>query len=101
MREWVGTLNDITERRRAQTEWRISETRFRRLASAGIIGVIQWDLDQSLILDANEEFLRMTGYDRADLAAGRLNFRTMTPPEWTSRNELGIRNLRETGIGGA
>jgi PAS domain S-box-containing protein len=101
VREWVGTLDDITDRRRAESELQISEARFRRLASAGIIGVIRWDLDQSLILDANDEFLRMTGYNRADLKSGRLNFRTMTPPEWTSRNELGIRNLRETGIGGA
>ncbi len=101
VREWVGTLDDVTDRRRAEAEARASDAQLRRLASAGIIGVIRWNLDRSLILDANDEFLRMTGYDRADLAAGRLDFRAMTPPEWTGRNEVGVRELRRTGVGGA
>jgi PAS domain S-box-containing protein len=101
VREWVGTLDDVTDRRRSVVELRESEARFRRLASAGIIGVIRWNLQSSLIVEANDEFLRMTGYDRADLVAGRLNFRSMTPPEWTARNELGVRDLLETGVGGA
>jgi PAS domain S-box-containing protein len=92
---------DAFERARVTRSLRESQARFRRLASVGVIGVIWWDLDRSVILDANDEFLRMTGYDRADLEAGRLDFRAMTPPEWTARNEAGIRELRETGIGGA
>ncbi len=59
--------------------------------------MIRWDLDRSLILDANDKFLRMTGYTRDDVAAGRLNFRDMTPPEWTPRNEEGIRTIRAGG----
>ncbi len=97
----LGVVQDITARKEAELALRESEARFRRLASAGIIGVIWWDLDRGLILDANDEFLRMTGYDRADMEAGRLDFRAMTPPEWTARNEAGIRELRETGVGGA
>lgn len=92
---------EALERTRVTRNLRESEARFRRLAAASIIGVIRWDLDRSLILDANDEFLRMTGYDRADLAAGRLNFRTMTPPEWAERNEVGIHELRSKGVGGA
>ncbi len=98
---WDGVALDITEQREAEDAFKESEMRLRRLAAAGIIGLIRWDLDQSLILDANDEFLRMTGYDHADLAEGRLNFRSMTPPEWTSRNEAGIDALRTTGVGGA
>ena len=92
---------DLPERLRAETELRLSESRFRRLASAGIIGVIRWDLDRSLILDANDEFLRMTGYNRDDLASEKLNFRAMTPLEWSARNEMGIRELRIKGTGEA
>jgi PAS domain S-box-containing protein len=98
---WDGIALDVTERRLAEDALRESEGRLRRLASAGIIGVIRWDLGRGLILEANDEFLRMTGYDRADLEAGRLDFRAMTPPEWAARNEEGVRDLRTTGVGGA
>lgn len=97
----IGAVSDVTGLRKAEAHLRESEMQFQRLATAGIIGVIRWDLDRSLIVDANDEFLRMTGYDRADLAAGRLNFRNMTPPEWTARNEIGIEGLRTSGVGGA
>lgn len=92
---------NISERIKSEAELRRSEGRLRRLASAGIIGVIRWNLETNLIVEANDEFLRMTGYDHSDIAAGRLNFRTMTPPEWTSRNEIGIHDLRTKGVGGA
>ena len=97
----VGRCWEALERARVTRTLRENEARLRRLTSAGIIGFIRWDLDRSLILDANDEFLRMTGYDRSDLEAGRLNFRAMTPPEWTGRTETSIRELRETGVGGA
>ncbi|MEI7686013.1 MAG: PAS domain S-box protein [Planctomycetota bacterium] len=92
---------DITPWRRTEASLRESNASFRRLASAAIIGIIRWNLDRSQIVEANDEFLRMTGYDRSDVAEGRLNFRAMTPPEWTERNETGVRELRETGVGGA
>jgi PAS domain S-box-containing protein len=97
----VGRCWEAIERARVARTLHESEARFRRLASAGIIGVIWWDLDRGLILDANDEFLRMIGHDRADLESERLDFGALTPPEWSARNEAGISELRETGVGGA
>jgi PAS domain S-box-containing protein len=57
------------------------EARFRRLVDANIIGIFIWDFD-GRILEANDAFLRMVGYDRDDLAAGRVRWRDLTPPEW-------------------
>jgi PAS domain-containing protein len=42
------------------------EARIRRLVDANIIGIFIWDL-QGRILDANDAFLLMVGYDRQDL----------------------------------
>ncbi len=56
------------------------ERRIRRLIDSNIIGIVIWDLDGRLI-DANDAFLRMVQYDRADLQAG-LRWLEMTPPEW-------------------
>ena len=88
---------DLMERIQAEGRVRKSEARLRRVFESNVVGMIRWDLDRSLILDANAEFLRMTGYTRDDVASGRLNFRNLTPPEWTARNEEGIRTIREEG----
>jgi len=59
---------------------RVSEGRLRRLVDANLVGVIITHLDGTII-DGNDEFLRMTGYSREDLNAGRLDWKTMTPPD--------------------
>ena len=88
---------EVTEQRRAGDALRQSEARLRRVFESNVVGMIRWDLDRGLILDANAEFLRMTGFTREDVEAGRLNFRDMTPAEWTPRNEEGIRAIRAEG----
>jgi len=93
----VLVFRDITERKRVEDALRESEARFRRMFESNVVGMIRWDLDRSLILDANDTFLQMTGYTREDVAAGRLNFRDMTPAEWTSRNDEGVRTIRANG----
>ena len=47
------------------------EAKIRRLVDANIIGIFIWDFD-GRILEANDAFLRMVGYDREDLVAGRM-----------------------------
>ena len=60
---------------------RASETRLRRLAEAGIIGITVAD-DGGRVLEANDAFLAMVGYSREDLAVGRVDWVKMTPSEW-------------------
>jgi PAS domain S-box-containing protein len=62
------------------------EARIRRLVDANIIGMFIWDLE-GRILEANDAFLRMVGYDREDLASRRLRWTDLTPPEWRDRDE--------------
>ena len=62
------------------------ESRIRRLVDANIIGIFIWELEGQ-ILEANDAFLTMVGYDREDLVAGRLNWTDLTPPEWRDRDE--------------
>ena len=91
----------VLERHRAHRALRKNEKRLRRVFESNVTAMIHWDLERGLILDANAEFLRMTGYTAEDLANGSLNFRDMTPPEWTDQNEAGIHRLRTHGIASA
>jgi PAS domain S-box-containing protein len=57
------------------------EAKIRRLVDANIVGVIISDIE-GRILEANDAFLRIVGYDRDDLLSGRLRWTNLTPPEW-------------------
>ena len=72
------------------------EARIRRLVDANIIGIVIWNLDGQ-INDANDAFLRMIGYDREDLLAGRIRWTDLTPPELRERNEQTLEELNRSG----
>jgi PAS domain S-box-containing protein len=73
------------------------ETKIRRLVDSNIIGIFIWDLD-GRIIEANDEFLRMVKYDREDLAAGRVSWLDLTPPDWRDGNAQRVDEVRMTGI---
>ena len=73
------------------------EARIRRLVDANIVGVFIWDM-QGPIYEANDAFLRMIGYSRADLAAGRVNCTALTPDEWHDEDLRAIAELRRNGV---
>jgi PAS domain S-box-containing protein len=85
---------DITGRKQAQSALAISEARARRIFDANVVGVIHWNLDTGVIVNANDLFLDMVGYTREDLKRGRMNWRKMTPPDWRERNDAGVAEIR-------
>lgn len=70
--------------------------RLRSFYEAGLFGIIFWTMDGTII-DANDAFLRMTGYSREDLETGRIGWEQMTPPEFRSRDQESVEELRLTG----
>jgi PAS domain S-box-containing protein len=92
-----GLSVDIDERKRAEQALRESDAKIRRLVDANIIGIFIWDFD-GRILEANEAFLNMLGYDQEDLAAGRIRWTDLTPPEWRDRD---TRLMQEHKVAGS
>jgi PAS domain S-box-containing protein len=86
----LGVCSDITEQRRV-------EARFRRLVDANVQGVYFWNTNGETT-GANDAFLRMVGYTRADLDAGRIRWRDMTPPELVEQDRRALNELRATGV---
>jgi PAS domain S-box-containing protein len=72
------------------------EKKIRRLVDANIIGITIFNLE-GRILEANDAFLRMTGYDREDLASGRLSRADLTPAEWRARDARTVAELKTSG----
>jgi len=72
------------------------ESRIRRLVESNIIGMHIFN-DEGVIVDANQAFLKLVGYDREDLAAGRMRYIELTPPEWLERSARGHLEMATTG----
>jgi PAS domain-containing protein len=71
--QWRDVLQaDLRSLATLHRELEARETKIRRLFDANIIGIFFWGLEGQ-ILEANDAFLRMLGYDREDLASGRLH----------------------------
>jgi PAS domain S-box-containing protein len=78
-------------------EIREREAQIRRLIDANIVGIIFWD-QGGQIIEANDAFLRMVGYEREDLVSGRLRWTDLTPREWLDRQrEQNSQQLKRTG----
>ncbi|MFM7578771.1 MAG: PAS domain-containing protein, partial [Microcystaceae cyanobacterium] len=94
-----GTVQDITQLQKTEEalkefnqslealviertrELNTSESRFRRLFDLNVVGIIFTDFTGT-ITEANDYFLEMIGYSRAELEAGQLNWQTLTPLEY-------------------
>jgi PAS domain S-box-containing protein len=85
-----------SELRVSEEALRESESRLRRLVDANIIGIIIADLD-GRIIEANDAFLGIVGYTRADLLAGRVNWGALTPEEYGPVIEQALDDTRRHG----
>ena len=72
------------------------EAKVRRLVDSNIIGILIGNPD-GRAQEANREFLRIVGYDQADLAAGRLRRTELTPAEWHARDAQAVAEMKTTG----
>jgi PAS domain S-box-containing protein len=85
-----GAVMDVTERKR-------TEARVRRLVDSNVQGVIFWNA-RGDITEANNAFLRIVGYSREDLEAGRIDWAAMTPPEYASLDRHSLDEIKATGV---
>jgi PAS domain S-box-containing protein len=91
---------EIAARERVETALRERanglEAKIRRMVYSNIIGIFIWSAD-GRIIDANDAYLRIIGYDRGDLIAGHLNWRDLTPPEWRGADDRRAAQLEAGG----
>src|SRR5215469_3643374 len=87
----------LAETSRFYRELQNREAKIRRLVEANVVGIVMWNLEGT-ITGANDAFLRMVGYEREDLASGRVRWTDLTPPEWRHQDERAIADLKANGV---
>ena len=80
---------------RAQAGLRESNRLLGHLRDANVLGVVI--ADEEGIREANDAFLDIIGYTRDDLAAGRIAWEAITPPEWVHSYDEAVERMRRTG----
>jgi PAS domain S-box-containing protein len=95
----VGTVQDITEQKRAEEELRESEGRFRVLFEGAPDAAFLGETDTGRIIDANPAACRLLLRSREQILG--LNQKELHPPNMTpSAQELFEQHIRETEKGG-
>ena len=88
----VATFSDITERNHIEEALRKSEARFRSIFNSNVAGLAIWDA-QGVLHEANDQFLKLIGYTRAQFQAGQARWDESTPPELCERDYDSVKEL--------
>ena len=93
----ANVLAEAVGRKNTETELKLSEARFRRVVESNVVGIFASD-GSGEITEANDAFLKMVGYPREDLTAGRIRWKEMTPPEYCELDNKALQELAATGV---
>jgi PAS domain S-box-containing protein len=92
----AALFSDVTDEKRAEAALRESEARLQKAISIETVGVLFFTLDGH-ITDANDTFLRMSGYSRDELR-NIADWHDLTPPEFWDVTSSAAEDLVALGI---
>ncbi len=93
---FVSFIRDITERKKAQEALQESERKYKLLIETTNTGFVILD-NEGKVLDANQEYLRMTGRSRLEDILGRA-VTDWTAPRDLERNAVAVRECLVNGL---
>lgn len=93
----IITRRIITGIEKTEKDLLVSERRFRSLYQSNMLGILDWHGD-GRVLDANQAFLSMLGYQDEDIKNGRLDWRKLTPADGQARDEQALIEIAATGF---
>ena len=73
----IGMIEDIKQRKSAESALQYSMDQFDRLMQSGVVGIVHYD-SNGRYFDPNNAFLSMTGYSTEELEFHQLNFHDTT-----------------------
>ncbi len=94
---YLSIVRDITERKRAEQDLRISEERYRVLVEHAPEAIVVLDIDADRFVDANEKAIQLLGYERTKLLTmGPVDISPETQPDGRSSREAAQEYLQTT-----
>ncbi len=92
-----AVVDEITEQKLAEERLRASQERLRLMFETDAVGILMFDKASGRLIEANDHFLRLTGYSAAEVAGGNLTWMLMTPAEHHAVSESQMAQLTSTG----
>jgi two-component system cell cycle sensor histidine kinase/response regulator CckA len=96
----IGNARSYAAERLARDAAQKATARFAHLSDAGIIGIVVIDLDDLHVVDVNDTLLHLVGYSRDEILSGRVQWNSLTPPEWHHVDARAVEQLRASAIAG-
>ncbi|MDB5047438.1 MAG: putative Histidine kinase [Fibrobacteres bacterium] len=93
---YLATLRDVSESVKTREALHHTEKKLRRLVDSNIVGVFVADWE-GVMREANDSLLDTLGYQRQDLESGKMDWRTLTPPEFMPIVEKMETEMKLTG----
>ena len=88
---------DITERKQMESALAERDAKFRGIYESNMVPVAFWDLD-GRITNANDAYLALTGFSRAELDEGKLSCGELTPADQLHLDKQAIQEERSQGV---
>lgn len=97
--EALRRANEALEQRVAErtAAMRSSEERYRRVFANDMVAMAVWNKAGSIV-DANNAFLNLIGYTRAELEEGKIRWNEITPPACHEHDLQAVREVEEKGF---
>jgi len=93
----ISSVIDITQQRKSETALQEAHDRLKSFVDSNIVGILV-ATSSGKVVEANDYYLRLIGYTRAEFNRGMVNWRAITPPEWLPAVDRAMGELREKGI---
>ena len=88
---------DITERKQMESALAERDAKFRGIYESNMVPVAFWDLD-GRITNANDAYLTLTGFSRAELDEGKLSCGELSPPDQLHLDKQAIQEAITRGV---
>lgn len=92
----LSMTRDITERKAAEDALHQAHERLRRFHDSNIVGIVIATAAGGIV-EANDYYLNLIGFSQEEFKAGKIDWRTLTPPEWLAADEKAIAEVRRYG----